>query len=59
VKELGAVGDGKTDDTAAIKQAYAGKNHAIYFPPGTYLVSDTITATPKRYFIQGAGRGAR
>ena len=57
VKTLGAVGDGKTDDTVAIKQAFAGKNHAIYFPLGTYLVSDTITATPKRYFIQGAGPG--
>lgn len=47
VKTLGAAGDGKTDDTAAIQRAYAGKNRAIYFPPGTYLVSDTITATPK------------
>ena len=57
VKTFGAAGDGKTDDTTAIKKAYAEKNHAIYFPPGTYLVSDTITATPKRYFIQGAGPG--
>jgi hypothetical protein len=57
VKLFGAAGDGKTDDTAAIKKAYAEKNHAMYFPPGTYLVSDTITATPKRYFIQGAGSG--
>jgi len=57
VKTLGAVGDGKTDDTLAIQRAYAGKNRAVYFPPGTYLVSDTITATPKRYFIQGAGPG--
>ncbi len=57
VKALGAAGDGRTDDTAAIKKAYAEKNHAIYFPQGTYLVSDTITATPKRYFIQGSGPG--
>jgi len=40
-----------------MQRAYAGKNRAVYFPPGTYLVSDTITATPKRYFIQGAGPG--
>jgi hypothetical protein len=35
LKALGATGDGKTDDTVAIQRAYAGKNRAIYFPPGT------------------------
>jgi hypothetical protein len=54
VKDCGAKGDGQADDTAAIKAAYARKG-GIYFPPGTYLVSDTLLATPKRYFIQGAG----
>ena len=56
VKSLGAKGDGATDDTAAIKAAYAKKG-GIYFPPGTYLVSDTLMETPKRFFIQGAGPG--
>lgn len=56
VKDCGAAGDGKTDDTAALKAAYAKKG-GTYFPPGTYLVSDTISATPKRHFIQGAGYG--
>ncbi|MEI6234964.1 MAG: glycosyl hydrolase family 28-related protein [Planctomycetota bacterium] len=56
VKDLGAKGDGVADDTPAIKAAYAKKG-GIYFPPGTYLVSDTLMATPKRFFIQGAGPG--
>jgi hypothetical protein len=56
VKSFGAKGDGATDDTAALQAAFAGKVHALYFPPGVYLVSDSIvTQTPKRYFIQGAG----
>lgn len=43
VKDFGAKGDGKTDDTLAIQNAIdtvANKNGgAIYFPPGIYLVS--------------------
>ncbi|KAI0700911.1 glucan 1,3-beta-glucosidase [Cytidiella melzeri] len=45
VKDHGALGDGKTDDTAAITAfiaAYAGCK-ILYFPAGTYLVSSTIT----------------
>lgn len=41
VKLYGAKGDGKTDDTQAIKAAVAS-NSNIYFPGGTYLISDTI-----------------
>jgi len=44
VRSEGAKGDGKTDDTKAIASAlakYAGCK-VIYFPTGTYLVSDTI-----------------
>ena len=42
VKDYGAVGDGVTDDTVAIKEAvtYLNKNGGIlYFPIGTYIVS--------------------
>ena len=42
VKDYGAVGDGKTDDTDAIKEAasYLNENGGIlYFPIGTYIVS--------------------
>ncbi|KAH7010780.1 pectate lyase superfamily protein-domain-containing protein [Microdochium trichocladiopsis] len=55
VKDYGAVGDGKTDDTKAIRKAiedggmcgdgcYSSTTHGaiIYFPTGTYLVSSTI-----------------
>jgi len=44
VKSEGAKGDGKTDDTKAIADTlakYAGCK-VIYFPTGTYLVSDTV-----------------
>ena len=38
VKDFGAVGDGTTNDTAAITAAIAA--HAnVYFPPGTYAVT--------------------
>ncbi|MEM0970777.1 MAG: glycosyl hydrolase family 28-related protein, partial [Verrucomicrobiota bacterium] len=50
-RHFGAVGDGKTDDTAAIKRAFdvvdghqaSGKgSYVLFFPAGTYLVSDTV-----------------
>lgn len=48
VKAYGAKGDGVTDDTAAINAAVAaaaaGYTQSIYFPNGTYLFSETITA---------------
>ncbi|KAH8645953.1 beta-1,3-glucanase, partial [Tricladium varicosporioides] len=57
VKDFGAKGDGKTDDTAAINRAISEGNRCaencnstsvkaalIYFPAGTYLVSGTIVA---------------
>ena len=44
VKDFGAVGDGTTDDTAAI-QAALNTGKSIYFPEGTYIVSSTINAT--------------
>jgi hypothetical protein len=41
VRTLGAAGDGKTDDTAAIQKAIDG-HRILYFPSGVYLVKDTI-----------------
>ena len=51
VRDFGAVGDGTTDDTAAINRAlyqlYCVENNtavrrALYFPAGTYIVSSSI-----------------
>ena len=56
VKDFGAVGDGVTDDTAAINEAIVTGDRCggggcdsttitpaiVYFPPGTYLVSTPI-----------------
>ena len=65
VKDFGAVGDGTTDDTAAIQAAitYAAStiNGAagmeVFLPTGTYLISSRITL-PNRVGLRGAnGRG--
>ena len=73
IKDYGAVGDGVTDDTAAIKRALAdgrldasgaalyppaefnGRSKALYFPPGTYLVSDTLKWVGCCVTLQGSG----
>src|SRR5271169_2643070 len=48
----GAAGNGATDDTAAIQKALnslSPTNPTIYFPPGTYLVTQTLTLTAQEY----------
>jgi pectate lyase-like protein len=65
-KDCGAKGDGTTDDTAALKQAFeAGKTQPhpkfgaardIYIPNGTYLVSETLNVGDKKKFIIGQSR---
>lgn len=40
VKDFGAVGDGVTDDTAAIRLALSSTSISIYFPPGDYRIVD-------------------
>ena len=55
VKDFGAVGNGMANDTAAIQAAItAGENGAVYFPPGTYLISTAIII-PSNILIYGAG----
>ena len=53
VKDFGAVGDGTTDDTAAI-QAALDTMQPVYMPPGEYLVTDTLLLEYGAN-LQGAG----
>lgn len=61
VKQFGAVGDGATDDTAAIRDAivYAsGTGGAVYLPRGSYLVTSAILVYDN-VTIYGDGFGSR
>ena len=42
VRELGVLGDGTTDDTAALRAAISA-HRVLYFPTGWYTISDTLT----------------
>lgn len=43
VKDFGAVGDGVADDTAEIQAAItAAAGQTLYFPEGTYIISDSL-----------------
>lgn len=42
VKDFGAVGDGVTDDTAALTAAFNIPNKAVFLPAGTYIVSSNL-----------------
>ena len=64
IRDFGAVGDGVTDDTEAINRAmyqlYCIEDNtqirrSLFFPAGTYLVSDTIVIPP---FAKLVGEGA-
>ena len=55
VKDFGAVGDGITDDTAAIRAALASGAGQVTVPEGSYLVSSTITI-PVYVTLIGTGR---
>lgn len=57
VKDFGAVGDGVTDDTAAIQRAINEHRGKIYFPAGTYKISATLILKNETILI-GEGAGA-
>lgn len=60
VKDFGAVGDGVTDDTAAIQAALNSSFESVLFPDGTYYVPSWATVSlsnAKRLFGAGIIKG--
>ena len=63
VRDLGAVGDGKADDTEAIQKAIYDNTAEIFFPAGTYRVTKTLQFAkkvgadqfPRQRHIRGEG----
>lgn len=58
VKDHGALGDGSTDDTKAISDAFTAlpsNGGSIYFPSGTYIVSGPVTINFNNVHVLGAG----
>lgn len=59
VKAFGAVGNGTTDDTTAIQAAltYGMANGVgVYFSPGTYLITSTVSFSGHSNYIFGNGQ---
>jgi len=54
VKEFGAVGDGVTDDTASIQAALDAAKE-VYFPEGTYKVTENSITLPDNGKVSGVG----
>jgi hypothetical protein len=60
VKDFGAVGDGVTDDTAAIQAAIDANGGAvIFFPVGTYKITSPILITVASTRLVGDAQRAR
>ena len=61
VKDYGAVGDGVTNDTAAVQQALTDCNTqgggVVYFPRGTYAVTQLSMAGHANVQLLGTGSG--
>jgi hypothetical protein len=57
VKNFGAIGNGSTDDTAAIQAAVNSLTSGgmVFFPAGTYKVSSKITSTVRGVVFSGVG----
>jgi hypothetical protein len=57
VKDFGALGDGKTDDTDAFKRAMAeASGKVILVPHGTYVLSDRIEISGRGTVLRGESR---
>lgn len=55
VKDFGAVGDGVTDDTAAIQAAVNSTSMKVYINDGTYKITSTISSTIPGKELCGTG----
>ena len=53
VHDFGAVGDGITDDTAAIQAAIDATTGVLLFPAGTYAVHDVLTIEHSNVVLRG------
>jgi len=61
--DFGAIGDGLTDDTAAIQAAFdaisaTGGIRTVYFPSGTYLISGVINLNKNNIMVRGEGESS-
>jgi len=59
VLDFGAVGDGVTDDTAAIQAALNSGVPYVLLPPGTYLVTATLTIASANITLAGQSGGTQ
>ena len=58
VKDFGAKGDGKTDDTQAFKKAISQMPvGALLIPKGTYILSDRLVIDRSNIVLRGEGDG--
>lgn len=59
VRKVGAVGDGRTDDTAAFQRAFVeagtGGSHRVVLPPGTYRITQPLAAVAPIHIVGLAG----
>jgi parallel beta-helix repeat protein len=60
VRSFGAAGDDQTDDTAAIQKALnlavsLPSPHTVFFPPGTYRITDSLKIRGSGITLLGAG----
>ena len=55
VKDFGAVGDGVTDDAAAIQAAITATTGTLYFPRGTYRVNTRLLINHSNINLVGDG----
>lgn len=57
VKDAGAIGDGVTDDTEALRAAFSSGRSRVLIPPGTYIFEGDIDI-PAGVSIIGSGRNS-